>query len=147
MSLTSGLQPWLKLHRHNEAYDVVCQHAINVEKRRKELDAMQPEFHRIYDAYPPELLRVKAIGKFHIGGHTSNCRTKYSFRYIPGVGMTDGEAQERVWSGTNQLADSTREMADGHRHDSSNYFSDDRNVQRANGMRTHCYRAGVNSLT
>ena len=145
MALYSGLQPWLGLRRWNQAYDVSCQQAINVAKRWKEIQAILPSLRREYKGVPDTLLIIYAIGKFHAPAHAAHCRTRYSFRYLPGVGMTDGEAQERVWSGTNNLALRTREMAGDNRHDTYNFYFDDRNLQRCNGMGM-CSRDFINTL-
>ena len=32
-----------------------------------------------------------SIGKFHVAAHQESCRSRYSYYYLPGSGMTDGE--------------------------------------------------------
>ncbi len=70
------------------------------------------------------------VGKFHLPAHNAACRYKFAFQYLPGVGQTDGEALERIWSILNLLAARTREMAEGHRHDVINYFYGEMNTLR-----------------
>lgn len=53
-----------------------------------------------------------------------------SLRYKTGAGMTDGEGVERVWSGLNPIATSTKEMhADG-RHENLEDSIDNHNFQK-----------------
>ncbi|KAI0713022.1 hypothetical protein C8T65DRAFT_695089 [Cerioporus squamosus] len=77
---------------------------------------------------------LPGIGKFHAPAHTVSCRCKYSYNYLPGVGMTDGEAAERIWAILNHLAARTKEMSPGHRHDVINHFYNDMNVRRLHGI-------------
>ncbi|KAH7904972.1 hypothetical protein BJ138DRAFT_1118902 [Hygrophoropsis aurantiaca] len=46
-----------------------------------------------------------------------NEETAYSFHYVPGVGVTDGEAAERLWAPHNALGNSTKTQGPGSRHD------------------------------
>ncbi|KAJ3537092.1 hypothetical protein NMY22_g5739 [Coprinellus aureogranulatus] len=57
------------------------------------------------------------IPKFHLPAHVQLCRDRYNFNYTRYVGRTDGEAPERGWSTSNDLAYSTREMGAGTRRD------------------------------
>lgn len=59
---------------------------------------------------------------------------KFSFNWLPGVAMTDGEAPERIWAILNGLASRTQEMSSGHRHDIINDFYGDWNVRRVHGI-------------
>ena len=79
-------------------------------------------------------LTVAGVGKFHLPGHKSSCRYKYSFNFLPGSGMTDGEAAERIWAVLNFLGLRTREMNPGHRHDVMNQFYSYMNVNRVHGL-------------
>lgn len=79
---------------------------------------------------PDSLRTIFAVPKFHLAGHCEKCRAKFSFNYLPGVGMTDGEAPERIWSSTNALGQRTREMSGGHRHDVINEYYGDMNWRR-----------------
>ncbi|THU81370.1 hypothetical protein K435DRAFT_873405 [Dendrothele bispora CBS 962.96] len=60
---------------------------------------------------------VPAIGKFHEPAHLQKNHQQYSLNLIKGVGMTDGEGSERIWSAHNAVSYSTRPMAPGTRHD------------------------------
>ncbi|KAH6888259.1 hypothetical protein BKA70DRAFT_1121889 [Coprinopsis sp. MPI-PUGE-AT-0042] len=74
--------------------------------------------------YPPHLdpfwRRIRFfyyVPKFHLPAHVAACHTSFSLNYASGVGRTDGEAPERGWANTNELAYSTREMGPGSRRD------------------------------
>jgi hypothetical protein len=60
---------------------------------------------------------IFAIPKFHLPAHGFICWSRYSLNLIPGSGRLDGEGIERLWSTSNQVATSTREMYAGSRHD------------------------------
>ena len=63
---------------------------------------------------------IGIIPKMHLVNHKDWCRQNLSFHYTEGVGRTDGEAVERGWAISNEDARSTREMTNGHRHDTLN---------------------------
>jgi glucan biosynthesis protein len=71
-----------------------------------------------------------AIPKFHLPAHKAECHSQYSLNYRLGVGRTDGEAPERVWVATNGAANSTKEMKEGHRHDTLDDVINDINWQK-----------------
>ncbi|OCH83779.1 hypothetical protein OBBRIDRAFT_815708 [Obba rivulosa] len=112
-ALLLALQPWMGLHIHVAGYDIACMCTI-----RKTL-------------FPWTL---PAIGKFHLPAHIPSCCYKFSYHYLPGVGITDGEAPERIWPAINALATRTREMSAGHRHDVINDYHSDHNVRRTHGL-------------
>lgn len=56
------------------------------------------------------------IPKKHLPGHGFDCRTIYSFNWLPGVGRTHGETVEQEWSHINGAVLMTREMGSGARH-------------------------------
>jgi hypothetical protein len=58
-----------------------------------------------------------AIPKFHLPAHGSQCWSLYSMNFLEFWARVDGEAIERLWSTTNPIATSTREMTPGARHD------------------------------
>ncbi|KAJ7605332.1 hypothetical protein FB45DRAFT_1042460 [Roridomyces roridus] len=92
------------------SYDIVCQWAVYVIERLKEL---------------PPLMRLSmllhlfrfVIPKMHIRGHTVDCQVWYSLNYVPGSGQTDGEGIERPWANIGGIATSTRVSGPGARHD------------------------------
>ncbi|PSS00733.1 hypothetical protein PHLCEN_2v4114 [Hermanssonia centrifuga] len=133
-AMVSGLHRFMDLPMHVSAYDINCQYRINFDRRMEEFRTRGMEFAsiRIRLKYFP--WTIAGVGKFHLPAHKASCRYKYSFRYLPGVGMTDGEAVERIWASLNTLALRTREMASGHRHDTINDFQNDMNVRRVHGI-------------
>ena len=49
---------------------------------------------------PETFIRLKfAVSILHSFGHEYKCQLRYSPRTIEGVGLADGEGDERVWSG------------------------------------------------
>lgn len=91
------------------SYDIACQWFINLFKRMEgwPLD-LSPH---------PNTALIPAIPKLHEPMHKTANHQMYSFNYLPGVGYTDGEAPERVWSGHNSLANSTKTQGPGSRQD------------------------------
>lgn len=65
------------------------------------------------------------VPKFHLNAHIQKCQVNYSFNFSPDVGWTDGEAPERGWAAINAVANSTKEMGPGSRHDTfDDHFGD-----------------------
>ncbi|KAK3731623.1 hypothetical protein QZH41_015887, partial [Actinostola sp. cb2023] len=58
-----------------------------------------------------------AIPIFHCYGHKASCQVKYSPRRLEGVGLTDGEGVERLWSFLRDFSRMTKEMAADKRTD------------------------------
>ncbi|KAF7292950.1 CxC2 domain-containing protein [Mycena indigotica] len=54
---------------------------------------------------------------WHAEAHDPKCRIQFALRYLLGVGKTDGESTERLWSLLNPASWSTKEMGEGARHD------------------------------
>lgn len=131
-AMLSGLQPWMLLPMHVSGYDINCQYRIHFDERiawfRDNLSAAES----IRLTFFP--FTLAGIGKFHESAHTVGCQFKHSFHFLPGVGMTDGEAPERIWATLNALGSRTREMSAGHRHDIINDHHSDMNVRRVHGM-------------
>lgn len=131
--MCSGLQPWLGLERHCCGYDINCQYCIHFRKR---MQVMQKDFGHLSSIRLKRIpFILRCIGKFHGYAHELRCRSRFSYHYMPGVGMTDGEAAERIWSTLNNLALRTKEMSSGHRHDIINDFHSDMNIRRVHGLR------------
>ncbi|KAF7327520.1 CxC2 domain-containing protein [Mycena kentingensis (nom. inval.)] len=63
-----------------------------------------------------ELCRF-VIPKLHINAHILICRVLFSLALVPGSGMTDGEAIERLWAAVAGLAGSTKLSGHGGRAD------------------------------
>ncbi|KAL1671328.1 hypothetical protein EV122DRAFT_226759 [Schizophyllum commune] len=90
------------------SYDIGCQYMINFfDRMRKMPRALQRE----------DLDVVFGLPVWHGGIHEESCRTVNSLKYHDGVGRTDGEAIERIWSLLNPSAWATKYMGEGARHD------------------------------
>ena len=115
-------------------YDINCQYRINWKTR---LANIKHKFSSLtcmaknLDVHPATLI---AIGKFHLPAHKESCRFKFSYNFLPGVGLTDGEASERQWAWLNGISTRAKEMTWGHRHDTLNNFWNDMNVRRQHSM-------------
>ncbi|KAG6819543.1 hypothetical protein H0H93_010895 [Arthromyces matolae] len=100
------------------SYDIVCQWSVHLQDRML--------------SYPHELHLSNSIKhisflipKFHLPAHIESCNLLYSFNLTKGVGRTDGEAPERGWANINRIAQSTKEMGPGARHDTiDDHFND-----------------------
>ncbi len=126
------IRPWITL-THCHGYDINCQYRKKFKQRLQDLMKQYPALESIQNRTFPHL--IPAIGKFHAPAHTASCRCRYSYNFLPGVGMTDGEACERIWSILNLLALRAKEMSAGHRHDFITDFNNDQNVRRVHAMR------------
>ncbi|TRM56317.1 hypothetical protein BD626DRAFT_575841 [Schizophyllum amplum] len=92
------------------SYDIGCQYMINFFARMKKLPPVLQK-----DA--KELDVVFGLPVWHGGIHEEICRTRNSLKYHDGIGRTDGEAIERIWSLLNPFAWATKYMGAGARHD------------------------------
>ncbi|EJF55967.1 hypothetical protein DICSQDRAFT_150671 [Dichomitus squalens LYAD-421 SS1] len=130
----TALRPyWKTLRWLAVGYDINCQYRIHFHERIRELQKRYGHLKSIpADDFVFELL--SAVGKFHLPAHIQACRFKFSYYYLRGVGMTDGEALERIWSILNSLAARTKEMTPGHRHDVLNDFLGDMNVRKLHSI-------------
>lgn len=97
------------------SYDIVCQWKIYLAARSRHL----PEFlTATAPGVPPIEERLRfGIPVWHANAHEDKCQVANLLRYQPGLGKTDGEGIERGWSRMNPLGPSTKEMAQGARHD------------------------------
>ncbi|KAK7677491.1 hypothetical protein QCA50_019497 [Cerrena zonata] len=115
-----GLSPWMKLFMLLSSYDINCIHGINWLKRLARMTG-------ISKVWP---LILRCVPKFHLNAHTGPCRWLNSFYYMPGAGMSDGEAVERRWSVLLAIVRSIREMGSGFRQDTLNMHTSDHNIQK-----------------
>lgn len=92
------------------SYDIGCQYAINFEERMQKLPS------RLHIDNPTDKLTY-GLPVWHGAIHEEACRSRNSLKYIAGVGRTDGEGIERIWSLMNPVAYATKEMGEGARHD------------------------------
>lgn len=124
------LQYWYMLLLHFSGYDINCQYRINFKERWEALGKLV-RLLGISSVTSTEVPRtIAAVGKFHLAAHIPACRFKFSYHYLPGAAMTDGEGSERIWAIMNKLSSSTQEMLSGHRHDRINHHHADMNVRR-----------------
>ncbi|KAG1898330.1 uncharacterized protein F5891DRAFT_902314, partial [Suillus fuscotomentosus] len=94
------------------SYNIACQWKINLLDRMNKL----PENMCIPVAVAMSVFMF-GIPKFHASAHDDGCSIPHSLNLMPGVGQTDGEGIERNWAEVNQVANSTKEMGPGARHD------------------------------
>lgn len=92
------------------SYDIVCQWFVNLFKRMAQ---DWPEEIRPQD----QKTLIPAIPKLHEPMHRKTGHEAFSFNFIPGVGETDGECPERLWSPHNALGNSTKTQGPGSRQD------------------------------
>jgi hypothetical protein len=55
------------------------------------------------------------VGAFHGHTHNRKCQLDWHPMYIPGIGHTEGEGCEHIFSSSNELARSTRHATSFHR--------------------------------
>ncbi|KAK6992988.1 CxC2 domain-containing protein [Favolaschia claudopus] len=91
-------------------YDIVCQWKIRFRERM----AAMPEGMRL-DLDKTTI--VFGLPVWHATAHERSCQVQNTLTFQEGVGRTDGEGTERVWSGFNALATATKEMNYGARED------------------------------
>ncbi|KAI4517218.1 hypothetical protein K525DRAFT_211399 [Schizophyllum commune Loenen D] len=92
------------------SYDIGCQFMINFFKR---MEKMPQELQKLKE----DLDIIFGLPVWHGGIHEEACRSRNSLKYHDGVGRTDGEAIERIWSLLNPMAWATKYMGEGARHD------------------------------
>ena len=97
------------------SYDIACQFKLGFEKRMKDL----PQELKLSSSVSTDW----GIPKCHCPAHKLPCQVPHSLNLKPGVGRTDGEGIKRSWSEMNHVANSTKEMGPGSRHDTlDNHF-------------------------
>ncbi|PPQ99597.1 hypothetical protein CVT26_009183 [Gymnopilus dilepis] len=92
------------------SYDVACQWFKNLFVRAKR---HWPEELRL----PLTTKFIPAIPKLHEPMHQQSGHQVFSLNFLPGVGLSDLECPERVWSAHNALGNSTKTQGPGSRHD------------------------------
>ncbi|KAK7027809.1 CxC2 domain-containing protein [Favolaschia claudopus] len=92
------------------SYDIACQWRVKFPQRMKEM----PERLKLDLA---KITLLFALPVWHAAAHERSCQVQNSLSYTVGVGRTDGEGVERVWSRLNPLAWATREKGRGARAD------------------------------
>ena len=92
------------------SYDIACQWFTNLMERM--LDHWPDHLH-----VPSGTTLIPAVPKLHEPMHSPVNHQVYSLNYIPGVGQSDLECPERVWSSHNAIGNSTKTQGPGSRHD------------------------------
>ncbi|KII88031.1 hypothetical protein PLICRDRAFT_112159, partial [Plicaturopsis crispa FD-325 SS-3] len=121
------------------SYDIACQWSKNFWSRMLKL----PE--RIQLNIPPSNVSF-VVPAFHIEAHESKCRNRYSSRRKKGMGRSDLEGVERLWSWIRGAASSTREMGPGHRRDTLDDFCSYANWLKILGMGSLFLRRMVEAI-
>ncbi|KIY71058.1 hypothetical protein CYLTODRAFT_391041 [Cylindrobasidium torrendii FP15055 ss-10] len=109
------------------SYDINCSYSIHLLARIAEYSSELNHAALMVQQF------IFLIGKFHLGGHIRKCLFRYSWHFMPGAGLADGEASERKWANTNPTATSTREMGAGSRADTLDDHIGDANWQKTTG--------------
>lgn len=112
------------------SYDIACQWSKNLAKRCRTYSEKKPNT----ITSNPDLPIKFAVPKFHLPAHIPKCQLNYSLNRLTGVGRTDGECPERLWSTFNGLAFSTREMGPGARDDTLDDNFNDHNWRRTSEL-------------
>lgn len=111
------------------SYDIACQWFTNLAQRMTRWPA---------EIIPSQGIKVMPlIPKLHEPGHKKKGHELYSFNFAPGVGMTDGECIERIWSSHNALGNATKTQGPGSRHDVLDDHFGFWNWQKYSGMGEH----------
>lgn len=92
------------------SYDIACQWFKNLDRRMAE--HWPSNLH-----VPPTTKLIPAIPKLHEPMHEAVNHQVYSLNYIPGVGQSDLECPERVWSAHNAIGNATKSQGPGSRQD------------------------------
>lgn len=123
-ALSNAIKRMKRLKEIVLSYDIVCQYSKNLHARFDASPFLETFIPRVHHLIP----------KFHAPGHKEDCRFRYSFNYMKGVGRTDGEGIECFWSPHNHLSSSTSKMNGGFRLDTLNTHFQDWNVRKARKM-------------
>ncbi|KAJ7450436.1 hypothetical protein FB451DRAFT_1566624 [Mycena latifolia] len=92
------------------SYDIGCQWKIHLPERNERL----PKNVRL----PLKDVQIQyGLPVWHAASHNEDCRNANSLSLKPGVGKSDGEGVERVWSVLNPIAFSTKDAGRGQRAD------------------------------
>ncbi|THU93004.1 hypothetical protein K435DRAFT_671013, partial [Dendrothele bispora CBS 962.96] len=94
------------------SYDIACQWSKKIVERFMNL----PPLIRLVLIIRITRMRF-VIPKLHILAHLLKCQELFSLNYSPGVGQTDAESIERLWSNLGPVTTSLKEMGPGSHHD------------------------------
>ena len=104
-------------------YDINCQFWVYFMKRVLEKDLYWPE----------GLTFEPAIGLFHVHGHKEACNAQFSPSYITGIGRTDGEILESLWSTLNDTSRSVQTASLPNRAETLDDVMNDSNWKKMQG--------------
>ncbi|KAL0567412.1 hypothetical protein V5O48_014573 [Marasmius crinis-equi] len=90
------------------AYDIACQWMANLSKRIREHWNQELKI-------PPSVTTIPVIPKFHHPAHREEEHDQFNCNLVKGLGLSDCECCERLWSITNGAAPSTKPMGPGSR--------------------------------
>ncbi|TEB22263.1 hypothetical protein FA13DRAFT_1641660 [Coprinellus micaceus] len=103
-------------------YDIACQWSKKLKARMEDYpEQLRPS---------PKVDIVAAIPSWHINGHGVDCQTNFALMYMPGMGRTCGDEVEGLFSHTNSLGASFREMAPAARHEALNDMGSGYNIKK-----------------
>ncbi|KAJ7028878.1 hypothetical protein C8F04DRAFT_1265444 [Mycena alexandri] len=109
------------------SYDIACQWKTNLAHRMPRLPTPMQ--------LPLSEVKLQcALPVWHAGSHNEDCKNANSLSFKPGVGKTDGEGVERVWSKLNPASYSTRDAGSGQRADILEGKIDDHNFLKNLGQ-------------
>jgi hypothetical protein len=93
-------------------YDINCQYWPLLQER---FDDLPPALRQEVQVPPKDWQHL--IPKMHLMGHIQKCQAPFSLNFAHGAAWTCGKAIKWMWSMTNGLAPSVREMNPGMRMD------------------------------
>jgi hypothetical protein len=92
------------------SYDIACQWHLYLRGRMCHLPS---ELQLDFDA----IMMQCGLPIWHASAHEKMCANKFSLSFLAGVGRSDGEGVERMWSDLNSSAFHTKDMSVGNRAD------------------------------
>ncbi|VDB95702.1 unnamed protein product [Peniophora sp. CBMAI 1063] len=110
-----GALSFLRCAEVTVCYDIACQWSKRLHERINKMssnEAVFPGAIRFLQHHVDKTITY-VVPKFHLYAHKMFCQLRYALGLLFGVGITDGEGAERVWSGANPAASSLREMGAG----------------------------------
>lgn len=85
-------------------------------------------------AVPDRSWVTAKVPKGHLRAHEDSCHGPFSLNYTWGVGLTDGEGIERLWSWLNKVAASSKEMTQAARQELLDDFCNYINWRKSLGL-------------
>ena len=85
-------------------YDIACSLHAHVMKNSSLIHSLEPRL-------------SWSVSIFYAYAHSVKCQLKYHPRIQEGIGLTDGESLERIWSYLGRFVSNTKHMRPAHRLD------------------------------